>query len=1118
MFCNLHVHTEYSQLDGLGTAKDYAERAAFLGQKYLASTDHGNIDGLIKFQSACHKAGIKPVLGCEAYLTDDHDSKERRHICLFIKNETGFQNLTKLLTSANLENFYYRPRILHDQLLNNCEGLVVSTACIATFIFGKFGLILLKKLYDRLGPDLYFEIMPHNMPQQLDANAKVIKLAQKYGGKLISTNDCHYIKRGDAKAQEVLLAIQSKAKWKDPKRFRFTFTGLYLRSERDMRRAYRKQGELKPKLVDESLDNTIELAEKCSGFTIKQMPVKLPRVKGRGIHLTAEPAFMINLCHDNFKKIFGKDMNSAPQYISRFKEELNLIIKKKFVRYFLIVWELIAWCKENNILVGPGRGSVGGSLIAYLMGITSVDPIEHGLLFSRFISEDRIDLPDIDIDFEHTKRHLVRQHLEEMYGENNIAGVSSFNRLKGRSVVRDVARVFEVPDGEVDRFAKLIDETDTDDAIQDVIDEYPEGQEFANEYPHVIKYAKRLEGQVRGYSQHAAAIVVSRSPIGQTGRCNLLERDGVTLVNWEKEDTEYVGLLKIDALGLKLLSILSETKKLIKDNYNKDIDLTTIPLDDEKVFKNISDGHTVGLFQMNTWAMTSLLTEMGKLTFSHVTASLALVRPGPSASGMTEEYIKRKNGKEWNRRHEVYEELTKETYGLLVYQEQVMSIISKVAGLPYSTADKIRKIIGKKRDPKEFEQYRKTFIKGCIKEKIFNRTEADEFWEGLQEWARYGFNKSHSVEYAILGYWCGWLKQYYPTEFICASLTHGAQKKKAELVEEAYRLGLVLVLPKVGISDPFVWRARGRQLFVPFIEVKGLGEKKAITAAQSNNKNGITKFFNKKETPTVQQHKGQMGKLLKSIGAYDVTVQQTNISQSVKDLFEFRIVTSAKNAYPQLSKIFGSIRLDRMERIVHGDLAAITKYKPRKRLINNIAFEGHNNLSRCHDCELRDQASAPVHPSPGRINVIITGEAPGPDEDRKGKGFIGRSGNMIWTELKQYKLRRAMFHITNINKCYPSISRKPNSEQIKVCSKFIRREIKEVNPIIILAFGNTSQEFFTGKKSGIVGISGSITWDESHGCWIVWSVHPSFVLHNPDNKHYFTAAIKSFANLYKALK
>lgn len=1116
-WCHIHVHNEYSQLDGYGTAEQYVKKAKKLGFKYLGLTNHSNIDGLIKFQKVCEQNEITPILGCEFYIVPKITKEKRRgHIVIIAKSQKGFKNICNMLTFANTEGFYYRPRITYDLLLKNCHGTIITSACPSTFLKLDGGIDLFHQIHKKIGNNLYLEVMPHDYTAQIETNRLVRRIARKTGCKTIITNDCHYVNRGDYKIQEILLAMQRKATWDDPKRWKFSIRGLHLKTFKEMRITCKEQG----RFEKEWFENTLEIAERCSRFRIEKREVKLPQVKG--IKKDHETKILKDICRQNFKEIFGSSIFKNEVYKNRFKEELSLIKKKRFVRYFLIVWELIDWCRKNNILVGPGRGSVGGSLIAYLMRITTVDPIKHDLLFSRFINEDRIDYPDIDIDFEHNKRHLVKQHLEDMYGADNVAGVSSFSRMKAKAVVKNVSRIFKIPFDEVNRFSKLIENSDDNNGIQEAIDSYEEGKEFNEKHPDIIKYAKKLEGQVYGYSQHAAALVVSKDNIGTSGRCNLLERDGVVLINWEKEDTEYVGFMKLDSLALKLLSALGETLKLIKQNHNEDIKLEKINLNDSAVLNEISEGHTVGLFQMGTWATTALVKEMGVDKFTHISDAVALVRPGPANSGITKEYIRRKHGTRWTKKHKVYEQITKDTFGLPIYQEQVMSVIKEVAGLPYSTADKIRKIIGKKRDKKEFQAYKKEFLKGSKKQGMFTVDEANAFWKELQEWAKYGFNKSHSVEYAVLAYWCAWLKKYYPTEFICGSLTYGVDHKKPELIEEAYRLGLTLVLPKVTISHPTKWSANNNKLYIPFLEVKGIGKKRATEAAIHNpNKKKVNSFYKRKmpaNTALATKHKGKFGELLNSIDAYNPD-ENTAITEQMKSLFKFRIVTNPRDNYKNLYSLFNNkLRLDKLDHVLAGDSKVLHNYAPRGLIRAQQPYEYPNDLFRCEECELINECSKPVPPSGGKSNVMIIGQDPGYDEDQAGQGFVGRSGKAVWKPVKKKGYDRDFFHVTNICKCYPSQSKKANPEQIKICTNlYLKKEILAVKPKIILAYGNANMLFFLNRKSGIIDMSGRTTWNELYSTWIAWCIHPAAAMHNPDNKPHYDAGMKNFFKLLRSL-
>lgn len=1123
-FCNLHVHDEYSQLDGLGSAELYARRARELDFKYLALTNHGNIDGLIKFQKSCEDNDIAPIFGCEAYIVPDDFIKEgnkdrrRGHVVLLVKNEVGFSNLCHLLSFANKEGKYYKPRITFTELLEHSEGLVVSTACVLSFVnVFKRGEEFFYDLYDILRGDLYCEIMPHDMRKQYKTNERIIRLANKVGAKIIATNDCHYILKEDREVHKILINIQTNKDRKDDKGWSFPAGDYHLISQREMRQSLKKMGFYRR----EYLSNTLEVAEKCCTFRIAKRDVTLPRVRLRGYSLMEDSALW-RLCLRGFRDRFKYNIEDNPEYFERLKEEFEVIKKKKFCRYFLIVWELVRWCKSNYIFVGPGRGSVGGSLIAYLLRITIVDPIRFNLIFSRFISLDRIDYPDIDIDFEAEKKSLVRKHLETMYGSNNIAGVTTFSRMKARSVVKDVARSFGIPFKEVNDFTKMVESQDDSTGIQEAIEIYPECADFAYKYPKVIEYSSKLEGQIRGYNLHAAALVLDKNNIYDGGRCNIRMEKSQPIINWGKEDAEYMGFLKLDALGLKQLGVFGETLRLIKKNRGITVDLGGIDLEDKHVIAELNKGNTQGVFQYNTYSGTRLLTRMDCTNFNHLVAATALVRPGPAYSGMTDEYIRRMKGGGWERKHPIYEEITAETYGVIVFQEQVMEVIYRVAGLHYSTADKIRKIIGKKKDKTEFEQYRIEFMEGCKQTGYFIEEEAEEFWEGLQEHAKYSFNKSHSVEYAIVGYWCAWLKYYYPTEFICGSLTYGADIKKDILVREAYRLGLKLMLPKVGISNPMIWEANGNTLCVPFIEIEGLGERSALDASQSPaakyTGKGFDKMFNRKNRGIVK-HEGELGKKLDRIKAYDPLHNDIDdLPLDVSDLFSFPLAGAPEKQYKNLYEMLGDIRPDHLEDILH---ANFDNFNVRGVLtpsrLRDSKFKGFEDLLRCNRCSLIEECSAPVPPSAGEYNIMIIGQDPGYNEDKKGIGFIGKAGKKLWSSLGS-RFPREFFHVTNAAKCFPSASRKSNEMQVKTCCNyFLRREIEEVRPILILALGANAMGVFNGQWKGITKYSGQVEWNDQYRAWVVYCIHPAAVLHNDSNLPAYNDGIKRFKGLLKLL-
>ena len=1125
-FVNLHVHNEYSQLDGFGTAEALAKRASHLGQKALALTNHGNVDGLIKFQKACREEGIKPILGCEAYVVPNALRKEknefRGHMVILVRNISGWQALTHLLTKANLEGFYYKPRIGFDWFRSLSEeqldGLVIMTACLQSFLKCNGGKELFDWFNERVG-GLFIEIMPCPHMDQVKWNNECCFLHNETYVPLVATNDTHYILPDDAKAQEVLLSVQRKTTWDDPSRFRFEFDGLHLRAEREMTRAFHRQG-TNEKAYRQAIDNTQIVADLCD-FTIPKMEINLPATKYEN-GISAESA-LHNLCMDGIDKLYQKGETWDDKHINRLTEETQVITSKNFERYFLMVTEFVSWCKDEGISVGPGRGSVGGSLIAKLLGITEVDPLDYGLLFERFINPERNDYPDIDLDIESGRRDEARAHLEQVYGINNIAGISTFSKMKARAVIRDVGRVFKTPLRDVDQFAKsMVSEKHCNENVKNHAKS--EGKNFALKYSDVVDLAQRLEGQVRNKGQHPAAIIVSADDLTMGGRCVVESRDGVRVINWDMEDSEYVGLIKLDALRLDTLSVIGEILVLI----NSDFVLSSVEFDDVNIFNDLSSGKTCGVFQLSGYACKKLCIEMGVDSFDEIAAITALARPGPLNSGMTNNYVSRKKGEPWHRSHcQQYAAIVENTHGVLVYQEQVMKVFTDVAGLSGAMADKIRKVIGKKRDPHEFEPYQKQFVEGCLKQKTFTETEANEFWQGLLEWAAYGFNKSHSVEYAILAYWTAWLKHYYPREFIAAFLTYGEEAQKAELLKEVKELAdLKVSTPKVGISDPERWLIKDNWLYMPFKSIKGIGINdaykcpKILPVVQCNVKG----FFNnikssEKKTGTALQQ------LLEEVCAFDKDPEKRPhdiVKYFGCELPVFEECGMPENRQTNLppKRSIGNV-IPVPKRNVSSncqnpseDISKFSDFVKEKRWRNSQA-------AKCNACELRGQARQVVLPSLGRYNVAIIGEGPGPDEDLSGQGFVGRAGDLLWNELGKYsfkgqKVIRRWFHVTNVGKCFPSETKTPTNEQIKTCSElWLFDELKNIECRLALGLGNSVLFALTGKSGGIMKMSGSSDSVSIPGyskkIEVCWCLHPAAVLRGAP-REVFENGIMHFAH------
>ena len=1117
LFVNLHVHSEYSQLDGLIKFQSYVRKAKEKGFRYAAITDHGAVDGAIKFQQVCEAEGIIPVIGCELYIIPDCNDPQNKeikskHILVFVKNQEGWTNLLKLLSYANLEGFYRKPRIDFPSLIKHHEGLIISTACVDSFLLLPGGEEFLTGLWKaKHEQDVYLEIMPHNTEQQKSINQLCFRLYDRYGIPFIATNDCHYLEKEDAKAHEVLLAIQRQAKWDDPKRWKFDPAyEIWLKDADEMMRAFKDQVCIPEPFYTAAMRNTLKIAEACADFRMEKKEMSLP-FTGTSTSIEEEEDKLYELIVDGFSSRFNISLQDAKSkkewdvYRDRLTHEFDVICSKGFVRYFLIVHDLVQWCKKNDIMVGPGRGSAGASAILYVLGVTNLDPIKYDLPFSRFINEERIDFPDIDLDFEDRKREQVKQYLARKYGKYNVAAISTFLTMKSRGVIRDVSRVFNVPLKDVDAFAKAID-VDIQEALK-----HPVGKVFKKTYPEIVELALKLENTIRGGGVHAAGLIISSEDLREGTRCNLVSKSKEIAVNWGMEECEHQGLMKLDVLGLNALTILNEARKLIRSNYNVDIIFESIPLNDKEVFKELSSGHTAGIFQFTTHPMTKLAMEMGIGSFQNMSDAVALVRPGPQQSGMTDEFIKRKHGARWKKKHPIYEEVTKNTYGLIVYQEDVMNVVHKVAGLSYPIADKIRKIIGKKREAKDFEQFKDTFIKGCIEQKTLSQVEAEEFWEGMQAHARYSFNMAHSCGYAMIGYWMAWLKCHYPQEFLCSSLTYGGDSNKSDLVKEARRLGWQVVPPKVGISKALEWTISEGKMYVPFVEIKGLGESGANDAAGQEPVKFAKKGFFRIKNVELKKVKGKIKSILDDIHAYE---PDTPFSSEIQHYFDFDMTGDPSASYPKLFKLLEDNRkTGQIEQALVGDIELKLGREVRP-------FRLNRKLNDCHDCQLRGECDGPVHPSPSRNNIMLAGEAPGFEENKEGKGFIGRVAvDMLWPTMAKFKLTRDMFHISNVVKCFPSQTRTPTIEHIQACEKWLDEEIEWVKPFIILAFGNACVYKFKRQESGITKLSTTspMEWNEKYGCWIFWSVHPSYALRRPQAKGEFEDAIRLFSEKLESI-
>jgi DNA polymerase-3 subunit alpha len=820
-FVHLHVHSEYSLLDGMSRPEEIAQIAKRNNQSACGITDHGTMAGTLQFQQACTKHGIKPIFGCEFYyvptLAADSDDKkaERFHLIIHAKNQTGLHKLFQVMQKSWTTGFYHKPRIEWADLEFLAGDVVVLSGCMGSHLSKQImngeeakAEQTAKQFYDRFGSDYYLELQPWN---DANLNKTLLSFSDAMGIKAVGTLDCHYPTLSDRGIEEVLLCVaqvpsmnasqdrhlrataDSAKKERDlvarmnmlfpDRRLRFDDIHPYLMGTDEVAEYFSEHGWPQPFL----LENTLEVADKCNA-EIETGRKLLPSYS----KILDSAEYLSELAEWGLQE---KGLNNADGYMERLNEELGIIKKLDFSDYFLIIWDIIKWADSQGIARGPARGSVGGSLLAYALDITTVDPLVHNLLFARFISDERNDYPDIDLDFDDRKRYLIKQYIKDKWGSNNVASISTFGEFKAKSIIKDVSRVFGVPYDLVNKMTPLFE---TIEEFQDKC------SKFSDEYPDILTVARRIEGRIRTAGAHAAGVVVSNIPLWQV--CPIESRsdpsaDGrVEVIGYDMVQAEQLGLIKFDILGVKAIAVVDDTIKAIKERHNIDVSKESVKLDDERVYLEMRNGNTLGVFQAEASAYTRLLLDLEVQNFSDLTASNALVRPGAMLT-QGEQYIACKNhGREVEYHHPMLEGILKDTYGTFIYQEQLMQTVVMLADFSWSEADKLRKIIGKKRDGSGFDVYKDKFLDNASKH--IERKAAAKMWEDFEKAALYSFNKSHAVGYSILTYQTMWLKINYPLEYMWALLANENEKERiSTLLLESNRVGIDIQTPDINKSD-----------------------------------------------------------------------------------------------------------------------------------------------------------------------------------------------------------------------------------------------------------------------------------------------------------------------------
>jgi DNA polymerase III subunit alpha len=815
-FTHLHLHTDYSLLDGACDVDKLAGHLSKLGQTAAAMTDHGNIFGAVHFFDAMQKKGIKPILGCELYIckNDDHraapEGDKYNHLLVLAENEAGYRNLVRLTSEAALHGFYRKPRVSKNFLAKHSEGLIGFSGCLA----GEVNQHLMDGKYDEakraagfyedlFGKGNYFlEIQDHGLAPDKAVCDALFKMERELNIPLIATNDSHYVAGDDSRAHEILLCVQTAGSMNDPKRFKFDTQEFYIKSAEEMLRTFSQNPEV--------CSRTMQFIDRCN---LKMAKVDNPfpdfivpegetldsyfeQVCREGLQMRLDTA----VAHLRDRGILKK---TIPEYHARLDRELNTIKQMKFPGYFMIVWDFIRYAREQNIPVGPGRGSAAGSLVAYVMQITDIDPLQNELLFERFLNPERISMPDIDIDFCMNRRGEVIDYVTRKYGRDQVAQIITFNTMAAKAAIKDVGRALDMPYGEVDRIAKMIPTTigiTIDQALKD-------SPTLATAYEdpkikELIDAALRLEGLVRGAGVHAAGVVIAPKPLTELVPVTRAKNEDIVTA-YDMKAIEKMGLLKMDFLGLTTLTVIDDAIKLIKSTTGTELDMATIPLDDEKTYGQVfHKALTSGVFQFESGGMRDVLRRYKPNTVEDLTALNALYRPGPIQGGMIDEFIERK----WGRRAVEYElpelePILSETLGVMLYQEQVMQISNRLAGFSLSQADMLRRAMGKK-DAAEMAKQKIKFMEGAAENK-HPKAVAGNIFDLMAKFAEYGFNKSHSAAYALLAYHTAWLKTHYPVEFMAALLTSETSKPEnvVKYISECREMSIAVVPPNVQISD-----------------------------------------------------------------------------------------------------------------------------------------------------------------------------------------------------------------------------------------------------------------------------------------------------------------------------
>lgn len=1121
MFTHLHCHSSHSLLDGLGNPSTWVETAVKKGFKALALTDHGSCSAALEFYKAAKAAGITPIVGCEFYVADDPfyrppkgERMERYHLIVLAKNWRGLQSIFKQLTIAN-EQMYYRPLLSIDQIFK-FEDCILTSACAAGLLKHPNYTHIIAKMKATYGIDFYLEIQPHWIDVQFEINNRAFSLSRLFDIKPVVANDAHYPREEDTLTHDVLLAIQTNANINDEGRFSFLngdMAGLYLKTQSEMIHSFKPWidgGYFDLEFLHAAFVSTQEIVYKCSNLDIPKLDFALPPLVTHEVE--DEASFLVKLCNEGWKtKIAGRGLDEAT-YLKRLKHELGVVSKIGAIRYFLLGWDVINYAKKSKILCGFGRGSAGGSLIAYLLGITALDPIKHELYFERFLREDRIDMPDIDFDFAGDDRDKVIKYVKETYGEQNVCQISTSTVMHGKSAFRDVARVFSIPILQVNEISKKIDKD------LNLEENFASGElaAFAETHPLIVKHAIRLDGQLRSKGIHAGGVVLSED--GFTYRGVLEKRKAASAINWHMGEVEHFGLLKFDFLGLSNLSVLGDTATLVRERTGIAIDYFSIEPNDAGVLKQFSDGHTAGFFQFESPGITGVCQKLAPIqTFETLVHINALYRPGPLDSGMVDSYVNRYHKKEEvSYLHEAETKITEQTLGLPIFQEQIMRQFVDLAGFTWPEADNMRKIISKSKGAALLEEKRKTFIDGCARTVGMAETVANTIYDNIVKFGRYGFNKAHAACYSYISYLTAWAKHYYPVEFMTALLRSVVSEAETteKYIKEAERLGIKIEGPNINLSDTN-WSAVGDRIVAGFASVKGVGSiagEKIVVSRGRESFVSFEDFIKRTERRAVNK------RVVESIayaGGFESLVPNTKWIIDNYPMFVTHEGSPPEHVLVPSTDYDETEKYSQKAEYAPGVFSSSTIEIVADMTIDDdiLTMLSGEHLT-CQACPL---ATKDNHPVPWkwstRNKVMMLGQFPNAGEEGKGEPFFGKAYTKMWQILKEEAdITPGKVFQGHIFSCRP-VSGRLQKEILDGCicpSLWLPKLVTACSPNVILAMGNAAAAAFTGQSSGIMKLNATSIWHGKYRAMVVFCITPGMMIYDEsgEKEEMFREAIR----------